>query len=249
MVIISIHRDVPNQGRWFTSIIIQAARRHLVYLNLGNLGNLGNKEIKLQCRQLSEHWCSLILTSLNMKISNSFCFIYFKSSSYGIINIFLNSDIQTKYNNSESINKKPSSLITTNHINSSILETFPATIIGTIYSCFKTKYASPRQGSFAPSSRGVVQLNRQLSPEFLDGLDEFSHCWLIWLFHQASTDQLKPKIRPPKLDGSRIGVFSTRSPHRLVSSGSKIMAKIVAEIMTIMAKIMAEIMVFVYLRI
>lgn len=33
--------------------------------------------------------------------------------------------------------------------------------------------------------------------------------------HGGSTSRhVKAKIRPPRLDGERVGVFSTRSPHR-----------------------------------
>lgn len=59
----------------------------------------------------------------------------------------------------------------------------------------------------------------------LDKLSTFSHLWVIFLFDQNTnwTDALcseserftfTAKIAPPRLFGKRVGVFSTRSPHR-----------------------------------
>lgn len=49
----------------------------------------------------------------------------------------------------------------------------------------------------------------------LEGLDQYSHVWLIFVFHENTNGAatVKAKVTPPKL-GSRVGVFSTRSPHR-----------------------------------
>ncbi len=49
----------------------------------------------------------------------------------------------------------------------------------------------------------------------LDGLQHFSHVWLIFVFHRnSSSDTIKAKVAPPRAGGARVGVFSTRSPHR-----------------------------------
>ena len=47
-----------------------------------------------------------------------------------------------------------------------------------------------------------------------DGLAGFSHVWVIFLFHKNKNAAVKPKVAPPKLDGARVGVFSTRAPYR-----------------------------------
>jgi tRNA (adenine37-N6)-methyltransferase len=48
-----------------------------------------------------------------------------------------------------------------------------------------------------------------------DGLELFSHIWVIFLFHELGKTAWKSKIRPPRLGGTKkTGVFSTRSPHR-----------------------------------
>lgn len=53
-------------------------------------------------------------------------------------------------------------------------------------SCFSCRNGAPRQGSLVPSSRGKLKL---LSQHFdgraghaFDGLQDFSHVWLIWMF-------------------------------------------------------------------
>lgn len=47
--------------------------------------------------------------------------------------------------------------------------------IGHINSCYKQCIGTPRQGLLVPSSRSSIVLIKQMSPECLDGLEEFSH--------------------------------------------------------------------------
>jgi tRNA-Thr(GGU) m(6)t(6)A37 methyltransferase TsaA len=53
--------------------------------------------------------------------------------------------------------------------------------------------------------------------ETLQGIDGYSHAWIIFLFH-ANTDlaeSKKTKIRPPRAPkGVKVGQLATRSPHR-----------------------------------
>ena len=51
------------------------------------------------------------------------------------------------------------------------------------------------------------------------GLEGFSHVWLLWVFHADSGVAIKAKVAPPRLGGTRVGVFSTRSPHRPANIG------------------------------
>ncbi len=47
------------------------------------------------------------------------------------------------------------------------------------------------------------------------GLEQVSHVWLLFLFHQALEDNPRLKVRPPRLGGNRaLGVFATRATHR-----------------------------------
>lgn len=93
----------------------------------------------------------------------------------------------------------------------------PFKIIGTIRTDFAEKRAVPRQASIAQQLVGCIELapNIFTNPEHaLAGLDEFSHFWIIYHFHRIDTACTKSKVAPPRLNGQRVGVFSTRSPHR-----------------------------------
>ncbi|KAG9486603.1 hypothetical protein GDO78_006791 [Eleutherodactylus coqui] len=46
------------------------------------------------------------------------------------------------------------------------------------------------------------------------GLQQFSHVWILFIFHKNGHLSCKAKVQPPRLDGAKTGVFSTRSPHR-----------------------------------
>jgi tRNA-Thr(GGU) m(6)t(6)A37 methyltransferase TsaA len=52
-----------------------------------------------------------------------------------------------------------------------------------------------------------------------EGIEQFSHLWLIWQFHdnknQETAAKFRPQVRPPRLGGNeKIGVFATRSMYR-----------------------------------
>lgn len=88
--------------------------------------------------------------------------------------------------------------------------------IGFVRSCFKEKFAIPRQPLLAPAARGVLELVPPFDqPEALQGLEQVSHVWLLFLFHQTLEDKPRLKVRPPRLGGNRsIGVFASRATHR-----------------------------------
>src|SRR5882724_5763895 len=88
--------------------------------------------------------------------------------------------------------------------------------IGTVHSCFKERFGIPRQAGLVPESTAVIRLkpDRALR-EALQGLEEFSHLWVITLFHEAVAEGWRSKVRPPRLGGAKkIGVLASRSPHR-----------------------------------
>ena len=62
--------------------------------------------------------------------------------------------------------------------------------IGHIESCYRQCVGTPRQGMLVPSSRASLVLTTNMSPESLDGLEEFSHVWLTFKFH-LNTNTLK----------------------------------------------------------
>ena len=90
------------------------------------------------------------------------------------------------------------------------------TPIGYLRSCFKEKFAIPRQPQLAPAARGVLELVAPFNTgEAVQGLEQVSHVWLLFLFHQALEDKPRLKVRPPRLGGNQsVGVFSTRATHR-----------------------------------
>lgn len=88
--------------------------------------------------------------------------------------------------------------------------------IGTIHSCFTEKFGIPRQPGMVVSATARLELlppfNRQ---EMVRGLEQFSHIWVHFQFHETLAEGWKPTVRPPWLGGrKRVGVFATRSPHR-----------------------------------
>lgn len=87
--------------------------------------------------------------------------------------------------------------------------------IGYLESCFKDKFGTPRQPGLVKKAWARLKLRADLQPEeSLQGLEGFSHLWLVWVFHQNKTARFHAKVHPPRLGGKSMGVFATRSPHR-----------------------------------
>lgn len=86
--------------------------------------------------------------------------------------------------------------------------------IGFISTCFSEKFGTPRQSFYTKYSRGEITLLSHINPDSLDGLEEFSHIWLIFVFHKSAHSKFKTKIKPPRLNGAKKGIFATRAPHR-----------------------------------
>lgn len=88
--------------------------------------------------------------------------------------------------------------------------------IGYVRSCFKEKFAIPRQPLLAPAAQGCIEL---LPPydqaDAVAGLEDISHIWVIFLFHKTLESTPRLKVRPPRLGGNKsIGVFASRATHR-----------------------------------
>ena len=93
---------------------------------------------------------------------------------------------------------------------------FSMTPIAHIHSDFAEKFGVPRQSGLVEELEAdIVFEPAYQNPDALRGLEDFSHIWLIWAFHQAVRDTWSPTVRPPRLGGNvRMGVFATRSPFR-----------------------------------
>jgi tRNA (adenine37-N6)-methyltransferase len=82
--------------------------------------------------------------------------------------------------------------------------------VGVIHTPFTDPKGTPIQ-----SSRSDVAGTVEVFPQYLDGLDgieEFSHLYLLYAFHQAETE-VSLKVQP-FLDDRLHGLFTTRYPVR-----------------------------------
>ena len=111
--------------------------------------------------------------------------------------------------------------------------------IAHIHTDMPQKFGIPRNSFLAPHLQGRIVFE----PEFavnaaVEGLDAFTHLWLLWQFengvpggtaqdiaadaaaHERTASSARecgwsPTVRPPRLGGAqRVGVFATRSPFR-----------------------------------
>lgn len=92
-------------------------------------------------------------------------------------------------------------------------------IIGYMHSPYREKFGIPRQPNLVQ-----VESYIEMQPPYNDllafeGIEAFSHLWLIWQFHEnkpaTTTQQFRAQVRPPRLGGNqKIGVFATRSMYR-----------------------------------
>lgn len=88
--------------------------------------------------------------------------------------------------------------------------------IGVIRSPYKEKFAVPRQPGLIEDGDGELHLLPPYHhPEAVRGLSDFSHIWVIFVFHHTMDNGWRPTVRPPRLGGNtRMGVFATRSTFR-----------------------------------
>jgi tRNA-Thr(GGU) m(6)t(6)A37 methyltransferase TsaA len=87
--------------------------------------------------------------------------------------------------------------------------------IGYLKSSFVDKFGTPRQPGLAANSRAELKIRADLQPELaLQGLEGFSHVWLIFVFHKNESSRYHAKVHPPRLGGESMGLFATRTPHR-----------------------------------
>lgn len=89
--------------------------------------------------------------------------------------------------------------------------------IGVIKTIFPGKRGVPRQASLAEHILSKIDLDKNLfnNPEHaIESLADFSHFWVIYNFHMNDSSY-SAKVCPPRLNGAKVGVFATRSPHRV----------------------------------
>lgn len=88
--------------------------------------------------------------------------------------------------------------------------------IGVVRSVYRLCVGTPRQGLLAPHARARIELNGlHDGAAAVDGLEQYSHVWIIFVFHLNTVGKRQQsKIAPPALGGTKVGVLATRSPHR-----------------------------------
>lgn len=83
---------------------------------------------------------------------------------------------------------------------------------------FHTRKAQPYEAARQATSEisdeiGEIRFDSgQQFEQALEGIESFSHLWVIYQFHRNPS--WKPKVLPPRGSQQKIGVFATRSPYR-----------------------------------
>ncbi len=95
-------------------------------------------------------------------------------------------------------------------------EKFEIQVIGHIYNDYKEKFGIPRQSGLANSVISKIVFEKDFcQKEYFEGLEKYTHLWIIWQFSETINKSISPTVRPPKLGGNkRVGVFASRSPFR-----------------------------------
>lgn len=89
-------------------------------------------------------------------------------------------------------------------------------IIARIQTDFPTKFAIPRQSGILQQLESRIVFEKEFRhPDYVRGIEGFSHLWLLWCFSENLSHPSSPTVRPPRLGGNeRVGVFASRSPFR-----------------------------------
>lgn len=103
------------------------------------------------------------------------------------------------------------------------------TPIAIIHTPFPEKFSVPRQPGLTPSALAQVELVGDYQhAQAIEGIEQFSHLWLTFEFHQHSSWQ--ERVRPPRLGGNeQLGVFATRSPFRPNQLGLSVVELVAVE--------------------
>lgn len=90
------------------------------------------------------------------------------------------------------------------------------TPIAYIQSCYPERFGIPRQAGLVQSAYADIIFDATEENKLaLRGIEDFSHLWVLFIFHGQSYGDFKPLVRPPRLGGNKsVGVYATRSPNR-----------------------------------
>ncbi len=96
-------------------------------------------------------------------------------------------------------------------------------IIGYMHSPYREKFGIPRQPNLVQVESYIEMVAPYNDILAFEGIEAFSHLWLLWQFHQNKQNDNAPnqmagfraQVRPPRLGGNqKMGVFATRSMYR-----------------------------------
>ena len=92
---------------------------------------------------------------------------------------------------------------------------FSLEAIATVATPFKQKFAIPRQPNLA-NAEGVITFKEGFNDiNLLKGIENYSHLWLLFIFHQNIERGWKNTVKAPRLGGNAtMGVLASRSTHR-----------------------------------
>jgi tRNA-Thr(GGU) m(6)t(6)A37 methyltransferase TsaA len=101
-------------------------------------------------------------------------------------------------------------------LNDDVSKPVEFTIIGKVNSPYKEKFAIPRQPGLVTSAKATIALSGDANnAELVRELAQFSHIWVLFVFHRTQEQGWKPLVRPPRLGGNKkMGVLATRSTFR-----------------------------------
>lgn len=103
--------------------------------------------------------------------------------------------------------------------------------IAIIHTPFPEKFSIPRQPGLAPSVKARIELTGDYDhAASIKGIEQHSHLWLLFQFHQHNHKQWQEQVRPPRLGGNQsVGVFATRSPFRPNNLGLSVVKLLAVE--------------------
>lgn len=114
--------------------------------------------------------------------------------------------------------------IATSNKGANTLESWTLYPIGTVRSVYAKRSGTPRQPGLVASAESRIEIVPELN-HAIDSLNEFSHVWVLFMFHKNTNiskrlkakhpfDGLKLMVEPPKAAGRKVGVLACRTPHR-----------------------------------
>lgn len=88
--------------------------------------------------------------------------------------------------------------------------------VGYVRSPYKQKFAIPRQPGLVGEAVGeIIFAESCANPNCLREIEQFSHLWILFQFHETAEKGWAPTVQPPRLGGrKKVGVFASRSTFR-----------------------------------